>query len=141
MEELGLKLKNTREKNGVSKEEAVEDLKITIEQLDAIEAGANKEFEDVYYLKSILEEYAKYLGLDVDKIREEFSEFLFDFTSKIPIDKIKEERQKKEVVIKEVASPYTMEVEEKKRTPRAVLYIAVIIAIIATAFIILKIIL
>jgi len=141
MEELGIKLKNTREKNGVSKEEAAEDLKITIEQLEAIEAGSNKEFEDVYYFKSILEEYAKYLGLDVDKISEDFSEFLFDFTSKIPIEKIKEESEKKEVVIKEIVSPYTLEIEEKKRPTRALLYIGIIIAIIAMAFLILKIIL
>ena len=39
MKEIGLKLKEKREENGVTKEEAASDLKVKQEEIDSIEEG------------------------------------------------------------------------------------------------------
>ena len=41
-------------------------------------------------LKDYIEKYAKYLGLDKDEIIDSFNTFMFERTSKIPMDKIEE---------------------------------------------------
>jgi len=51
MKEIGLKLKEKREENGVSVEEAAEDLKLRPSQLENIEAGNQDAFKDIFYLK------------------------------------------------------------------------------------------
>lgn len=112
MEELGQKLKLAREKSGVSLEEAATDLNIRVSQLENIEGGNVKAFKDVFYLKYFIRDYAKYLGLDFEKLVEEFNDFLFDYTSKIPLQAIKEASEKKKEEPKKVVSPYTL---NKKR--------------------------
>ncbi len=105
MKDIGKKLKEKRESNGVSVEEAAEDMKMRPSQIESLEAGRKEDFKDVAMLKLFIRDYAKYLGLDGEKMMDEFNEFLFDFTSKIPlsdINKAKEGTKKKEV-----ASPYT----------------------------------
>ena len=47
------------------------------------------------------------MGLDGEKLVDEFNEFLFDFTSKIPSEVIEEAKQKREKEKKEFSSPYT----------------------------------
>ena len=64
MKEIGLKLKNKREENGVSLEEAADDLKIRVSQLESIEDGREDDFKDVFSLKYFIRDYSKYLGLD-----------------------------------------------------------------------------
>ncbi len=106
MKDIGLKLKEKREENGVSIEEAAEDLKMRPSQIESLESGKRENFKDVMTLKYFIRDYAKYLGLDGEKIIDEFNEYLFDFTSKIPvndIEKAKETNKSK----KEVVSPYT----------------------------------
>ena len=90
MNEIGEKLREARESHGVSIEEAAEDLKIRPSQLKNLEEGNIKEFKDIFYVKFFIRDYAKYLGLDGEKILDDFNEFLFDYTSRIPLDKIKE---------------------------------------------------
>ena len=89
MKEIGMKLKLNREENGVSLEEAASDLQVKLELLENIEDGNRDAFSDVFLLKTLIKDYAKYLGLDGDLILDEFNEYLFDFTSKISIEDIK----------------------------------------------------
>ena len=114
MKELGQYLKDTRIRNGVSVEEAAEDNEISASQLENIENGNIKAFKDVYKLREYMKNYAKYLGLDPTKVAEEFSDFLFEHTSKISLEDILE--AKKQVETKEdkkIQSPYTKEYKDK----------------------------
>ena len=118
MKELGEFLKETRINHGVSVEEASEDLNVTSSQLENIESGNVRAFQDVYNLKELVKNYAKYLGLDPNKVIDEFNDFLFEHTSKISLTDILEEdarrREKaKEEAKKKVISPYTKSRKEK----------------------------
>ena len=113
MKELGEYLKQSRIKNGVSITEACEDLEFSTSQLENIESGNVRAFKDVYDLKDSIKVYAKYLGLDSDKIVDEFNCFLFQHTSKISLDDIIEAQKKKNDNEKKVQSPYTKEYKEK----------------------------
>ena len=68
MKEIGEKLKSSRESIGVTIEEVATDLKVKKEILEAIENGDKEPFKDIFYLKDLLKNYSKYLGLDYDKI-------------------------------------------------------------------------
>ena len=101
MKNIGLKLKKKREENALSSEEVAEDLKMRPAQIASIEEGRKEDFKDVFYLKYFIRDYAKYLGLDSDKILDEFNEYLFDETSKIPIDIIEQAKKQKKESIEE----------------------------------------
>lgn len=144
MKEIGEKLKSSRESIGVTIEEVATDLKVKKEILEAIENGDKEPFKDIFYLKDLLKNYSKYLGLDYDKIVEEFNEYLFDFTSKISIDDIKkaEKEQKiKEKKIKEVkiSSPYTQEKAQQVNIPKFLIVggILILVLILVYLFIVL----
>ncbi len=115
MKELGEYLKRTRISNGVSLTEACEDLDFSTTQLENIESGNVRAFKDVYELRDSVKSYAKYLGLDADKVVDEFNGFLFQHTSRISLDDIREAQKKKEELLEEkrVKSPYTIEHKEK----------------------------
>ena len=116
MKELGEYLKHTRVSNGVSMEEAAEDLELSTSQLENIESGNVRAFKDVYSLKQYVRQYAKYLGLDPEKVVDEFNGFLFEHTSKISLDDIREAQRKLEKKEeKKIRSPYT--IEHKKEMP------------------------
>ena len=135
MKEIGLKLKEKREENGVSIEEAAEDLKVRPSQIISLEEGKKEDFKDVLFLKYFIRDYAKYLGLDGEKILDEFNEFVFDFTSKIPLDEIKKAKENKNNG-KSVTSPYT-KVKPKNQKRRAlVISIIIVVCIIAIGYII-----
>lgn len=113
MKELGEYLKKTRISNGVSITEACEDLDFSTSHLENIESGNVRAFKDVYELKDSIKLYAKYLGLDSDKVMDEFNGFLFQHTSKISLDDILEAQKRKEAEQKKIKSPYTKEYKEK----------------------------
>ena len=113
MKELGEYLKRTRISNGVSVTEACEDLDFSTSHLENIESGNVRAFKDVYELKKSIKLYAKYLGLDSDKVVDEFNNFLFQYTSKISLDDIVAAQKRKESEEKKVKSPYTKEYKEK----------------------------
>ena len=71
MKNIGLKLKDKREENGLSIEEVAEDLKMRPSQILSIEEGKTEDFKDVFYLKYFIRDYAKYLGLDSEKMLED----------------------------------------------------------------------
>lgn len=115
MKELGEYLRRTRISNGVSITEACEDLEFSTSHLENIESGNVRAFKDVYELKDSIKLYSKYLGLDPDKMVDEFNNFLFQHTSKISLDDIMEAQKKKEEKVQEkkVKSPYTKEYKKK----------------------------
>lgn len=113
MKELGDYLKRTRISNGVSIAEAAEDLDLSTVQLENIESGNVKAFKDVYVLKEDVRQYAKYLGLDPEKVIDEFNGFLFEHTSKISLEDIKMAQKKMEEEVKRATSPYTKEYKKK----------------------------
>ena len=138
MKNIGTKLKDKREENGLSVEEVAEDLKMRPSQISSIEEGNIEDFKDVFYLKYFIRDYAKYLGLDSEKILDEFNEYLFDMTSKIPIDLI--EKAKKEKKIDEVVtSPYTKEINKKVIISRWVIGLIIVIILIVLGYVILTI--
>ena len=139
MKDLGEYLKRTRIKNGVSLAEACEDLEISTSHLENIETGNVKAFKDVYELRDDIKNYAKYLGLDADKVVDEFNGFLFQHTSKISLDDIKKAQSRREELIrnKKVKSPYTMEYKERKSILPIICLISIVLLIAFVIYIIL----
>ena len=132
MKEIGEILKEGREKNGVSIEEASEDLNYKVSQLEAIESGDFKLFKDIFLLKCMIMDYSKYLGLDTNSIMDDFNEFVFESTSKIPLDDIEKASKLKEDEEK-IASPYTKKEEEKSKLP---LILGIILGVLIIIFVI-----
>ena len=107
MKELGSYLKEKREANGVSVDEAADDLKIDVFLLESLEDGNTRAFKDLLGIREIVKEYSKYLGLNSEEVIEEFNDFLFEHTSKISLKDIMEAEKKEEQKANEVSSPYT----------------------------------
>lgn len=138
MEVIGEKLKSSREEKGLSLEEVSEDLKIEIKNLKNIESGNRKAFDDVFVVRQYIYEYAKYLGLDYDKLVEEFNEFMFEYTSRIPTDVIERISKQKEEEEKNrgALSPYTI---IKKRSYKNVVLIGIaLLLLVISIFVIFK---
>lgn len=135
MKNIGIKLKDKREENGLSIEEVAEDLKMRPSQISSIEEGKVEDFKDVFYLKYFIRDYAKYLGLDSSKIVDEFNEYLFDMTSKIPIDLIEKAKIEKKKS-KELSSPYTREDNKKIKVPKLIFLIIFSILLIILGYVI-----
>ena len=73
LKEIGEFLKSSRIQNGISLEEAAEDLNFSVIQLENVEDGNVRAFKDVFILRELVKEYAKYLGVETDNIMDEFS--------------------------------------------------------------------
>lgn len=130
MKEIGEIFKDTREKIGISIDEVCNDLEVTPAQIDNLEAGNINAFKDVFFLKNLIGSYAKYLNLNQEEIIEAYDSFMFDYTSKIPIEDIlcktrELELQSKDV--KKVISPYTKKPKESNKG--RIITIAVIIIV------------
>ena len=132
---VGDTLRNSREVSGVTLEEVSTDLEIPVILLEQIEDGNIGAFKDIFKLKEYIRKYAKYLGLDADDVIDEFNSFMFERTSKIPMDKIEEatnENKLTEEQQERVASPYTKAIPKIKTTPYIIaLVIAFILMLIA----------
>lgn len=131
MNEIGELLRSTREESGVSLEEASGDLEIKTLILENIEDGNIGCFKDIFVLKDYIYNYAKYLGLEPDKIIDEFNEYLFEYTSKIPledIEKAMQEQQKEEVIEEKIVSPYTN--STKKEDNKIIVLIVIALALL-----------
>lgn len=125
--EIGHDLKEARISSGVSLEEAAIDLNIKNVILENIEEGSMGCFKDIYELKEHISNYAKYLGLDPKQYLDEFNEYLFEYTSKIPLKEIEKKvmEQNKEKQEEKIVSPYT-----KPRKKYPVKYYAIFYAIL-----------
>ena len=103
----------------ISLEEAAEDLDIPIAELENIEKGNVEYFSNVLQVRQLIEKYGKYLGLDYETLVDDFNEYLFDFTSKLSLNEIKNseaETAKKSPDTGRLRSPYTMESYNKNYT-------------------------
>lgn len=143
MKELGYYLQDIRRSNGVSLEEAASDLSVDVSYLENIESANVRAFRDVYYMRDLVKEYAKYLGLNEDKIQDEFNDFLFEHTSKISLDDIMEAKKKKEEEeklenTKKIQSPYTKEYKRKVRKLPFIVAGFVFLAAIIIAIVVIK---
>lgn len=138
MKNIGTKLKEKREDNGLTIEEVAEDLKMRPSQISSIEEGKTENFKDVFYLKYFIRDYAKYLGLDSDKIVDEYNEYLFDMTSRIPVDLIEQAKKEKKNE-GELLSPYTKENNKKMIIPKFIICMVIIIVLIVLGYVIISI--
>ena len=136
MKEIGEKFKDTRENIGVNIEEVAEDLKVKPSQIENVENGDINAFQDVFLLKKFIQDYSKYLGLNYEDVVDEFNEYLFDYTSQISLEDIKNAKSQEDSVktSKRIISPYTMEVQKKNKViPRMIIVTIIILLIIAGA--------
>lgn len=139
MKELGEYLKEQRESNSVGLEEAAEDLDISKEDLENIEEGNIRAFKDVLSLKSKIKVYAKYLGLDPEKIADEFNDFMFEHTSKISLSDILEaEKKANESNKKQIHSPYTKIRKKKVNTKGIAIFAGAFLIVIILILILMK---
>lgn len=130
MKDIGEKLKETRESMGITLEEVAEDIKVDASQIENLEEGNMENFKDVYYLKYLIRDYSKYLGLNKEKLIDEFNEYLFDYTSKISLEDIKKAKDEiKEKEDDKIHSPYTIEHKSKKPIKPIVFYLLAILLI------------
>ena len=136
MNDIGLKLKEKREENGVSIEEVAEDLKMRPSQIISLEEGKKEDFKDVVFLKYFIRDYAKYLGLNGEELVDEFNEFLFDFTSKIPVEEI-EKAKLNNVNKKEVISPYTS-ISSNKKGLKIIIAVASVVLLLVIGYLIIS---
>ena len=137
MEEIGNLFLLTREAAGVSLKEVSEDLDIDEAILENIEDGESGAFSDIFVLKEYITNYAKYLGLDSEKIIDEFNQYIFEATSKIPIKDIEKqiiENKKNEEDDKKVISPYTKKEKSVKSGMYLVVYILLVMLMIVAVF-------
>ncbi|MCM1370874.1 MAG: helix-turn-helix domain-containing protein [Clostridium sp.] len=135
MKEIGEKLKLAREDIGISKEEVCEDLKIDMEKLNQLEEGDMNAFPDILALKYLIRDYAKYLGLNKDDLVDEFNEFLFDYTSKISLEDIKQAKKEiKKDELNKIQSPYTIERKRKIYNSQIMVYILIFIVLLLLGY-------
>ena len=141
LNEIGENFKEARLSSSISLDETSADTNIPIEALEQIEEGSIGSFKDIFKLKEYLQTYAKYLGLDANKVIDDFNEYMFEYTSKIPLDDLAEkmfeqekEKQKEETGDIKVVSPYLNPKEESK-IAKYVFMAILIIVLIAIAMI------
>ena len=135
MNEIGEMLRLARESSGVSIKEASKDLEIDELVLENIEAGKVGAFKDIFELKNYISLYSKYLGLDTNAMIDEFNEYMFEYTSKIPVKEIEKtiEMQLKEEQIEEtVSSPYTKQPKKYNSKVYLIVYILLFIFVLIT---------
>lgn len=133
MNEIGELFRVTREEAGVSIEEASKDLDIKEVILENIEDGNIGCFKDIFVLKDYIYNYAKYLGINPDQIVNEFNEYMFEYTSRIPVKEIERQIQEAKPEKKEIASPYTIITKKHNKSLYVLLYSLVIFLMIVVA--------
>ena len=141
MKEIGESFKEARETIGISKDEVIKDLNITESQLENLEDGNINAFKDVFFLKETVKKYAKYLNLDEDSIMDNFNDFMFSYTSKIPVEDILEQTRELKELEKlkddnKIVSPYTRKKKESNLKYVIIYSVSVIILIILVVLIV-----
>ena len=143
MKEIGNRFKEARETIGISKDEVIKDLNITESQLDNLEDGNINAFKDVFFLKETIKKYAKYLNLDEDEIMDDFNDFMFNYTSRIPVEDILEQTREIEILESKndenkIVSPYTVKRKAKNSIKYAIIYIVSVIVLVILVILIVK---
>ena len=131
MNEIGEELQYARESSGVSLNEASKDLNIKVEILENIEDGRTGAFKDIFELKEYISSYAKYLGLNEEELIDEFNEYMFEYTSKIPVKEIEKMAQKEaREEASKVTSPYTRKPRKHNTTYYIGIYVVIFLLVI-----------
>ena len=133
MNEIGETFKEKREEIGITVSEVSNDLKIDPVLIENLESGNHKVFKDILELKDTISAYAKYLGLEPDNLLDELNDYLFDTTSKISIEDIKdrlEQERKEKKDEKRIKTPYTLEAPDKKNHTAVVIGLLIIIILV-----------
>ena len=143
MKEIGNSFKTARETIGISKSEVIKDLDITESQLDNLEDGNINAFKDVFFLKDIVKMYAKYLNLDEDEIMDNFNDFMFSYTSRIPVEEILEQTREIKILERQndenkIVSPYTIKRKKNNNVKYALIYTFSVIILIVLVILIVK---
>lgn len=136
VKEISEVLKNTREMSGVSIEETSKDLDIPILILTQIEDGNIGAFKDIFQLKQYIINYSKYLGLSPDEVMDSFHEYMFEVTSKIPMEEIEKavkNKEKEESLHNKITSPYT-KLASKSQDKHFIFMVILIIFLVILAF-------
>jgi len=137
LEDIAELLKTTREESGLGLEEVSKDLEINELLLKNIEEGKIGSFKDIFVLKNYISDYAKYLGLNSTKILDDFNEYLFEYTSRIPVEEIEKTMElntKEEKDEDKIVSPYTQFNNKSKKSIYILIYILVLILVVLTIF-------
>lgn len=136
MNGIGELFRVTREEAGVSIGEASKDLDIKEVILENIEDGNIGCFKDIYVLKDYIYNYSKYLGIDADKVIDDFNEYMFEYTSRIPTEEIQKKMMQEKNVKSEktISSPYTKEYKSKNKSMYVFIYSIVIVLIMFLVF-------
>jgi len=136
LEEIAELLREAREESGIELEEVSKDLEISEIILKNVEEGKIGSFKDIFTLKEYISSYAKYLGLDSEKIIDEFNEYLFEYTSRIPIKEIEKtiELNTKETEEEKIISPYTLNRPKNKKGIYIFIYILLLILVVLAIF-------
>ena len=142
MKDIGESFKAARETIGISKGEVIKDLKITESQLDNLEDGNVNAFKDVFFLKELIRKYSRYLNLDEEVNIDKFNDFIFSYTSKIPIDEILEQTREIKILESEkeenkIVSPYTLK-KKQKNYKSTILYVLIVIVIVIIILFVIK---
>lgn len=132
MKEIGEEFREKREEIGITISEVSNDLGRDVIVIENLESGNHKVFKDIIELKDMIRIYAKYLGIDDEKLLLQLDDFLFEKTSKISLEDIKErlkqEESKKEE--KKIRTPYTLEFENKKNVTLVVILFMVLLILV-----------
>ena len=141
MKEIGESFRNARESIGISKEEVIKDLNITQSQLDNLEQGYVNAFKDVFFLKDIIRKYSRYLNLDEEENIDKFNDFIFNYTSRIPVEEIMEQTREIESLEEQkgenkIVSPYT--IKRKKKKNYTLLYALIVIVVVMIILFLIK---
>ena len=141
MKEIGEQFKEKREEIGITIEEVSNDLSRDVIVIENLETGNHKVFRDILDLKDMVRIYARYLGLDDEKILTELDDFIFEKTSKISAldvqERLKEEQEKKKAD-KKIHTPYTLELKSEKDST-LITIIVIIVFILVLFYVLLKI--
>lgn len=135
MKEIGESFREARETIGISREEVIKDLNITLSQLDNLEDGNANAFKDVFFLKDTIKKYSKYLNLDEDEIMDKFNDFIFGYTSRIPVNDILEQTREIKILEKQneenkIVSPYTIKRKKNSNLKYVIIYIVSVICLV-----------
>ena len=116
MNEIGELFRVTREEAGVSITEASKDLDIK---------------EDIFVLKDYIYNYSKYLGIDSDKIIDDFNEYMFEYTSRIPLEDIEKKIEEQKIEKNDIISPYTKVPKKHNKSFYVFIYSTIVLIVIA----------
>lgn len=131
MKEVGELFKAKREEIGITIEEISKDLNIDNVLIENLEKGNDRAFKDILELKNTATKIAKYLGLDIENIIDEINNYIFDKTTKISPEDIKNAVIEEE---KKIKSPYTIEKESKKNKVVILAIILILIVLVGLYF-------